>query len=220
MNGRLIAIGDIHGYNVPLQTLLQAIEPTADDIIVTLGDYVDRGPNSKGVIDTLIEWGQKTQVVALMGNHEEMMLDVVRGREPHHAWLKFGGIETLDSYHFNGDLDFLPPDHLAFFESLGDYFEHDNFFFTHAAYDAELSMELQSVEMLRWYSLREGIPKPHISGRTAVVGHTANPDARVVDVGHLICLDTKCYGGGLLTAMELPSKRIWQSTPQGVLLPQ
>lgn len=219
MTGRLIAIGDIHGYNVPLQTLMRAIEPTADDIIVALGDYVDRGPDSKGVIDTLIHWGQKTQVVALMGNHEEMMLDVVRGIEPHHAWLKFGGIETLDSYHFNGDLDFLPPDHLAFFESLGDYFVHDDFFFTHAAYDPHVALDAQSVEMLRWYSLRDGIPERHVSGRVAVVGHTAHPDAQIVDVGHLICLDTKCYGGGLLTAMELPSKRVWQSTPEGVLLP-
>lgn len=218
MDGRLIAIGDIHGYNVPLQTLLHAIAPTQDDTIVTLGDYIDRGPDSKGVIETLLQWGQKTQIVALMGNHEEMMLDVVRGCQPHHAWLKFGGIETLDSYHFNGDLDFLPPEHLAFFDSLGDYYEHDDFFFTHAAYDPLLSMEAQSVEMLRWYSLRDGIPDRHISGRVAVVGHTANHEAQVVDVGHLICLDTKCYGGGLLTAMELPSKRLWQSTPQGVLL--
>ncbi|MCM2371706.1 metallophosphoesterase family protein [Aporhodopirellula aestuarii] len=218
MNGRLIAIGDIHGYNKSLQTLLGAIEPTPDDVIVTLGDYVDRGPDSKGVIDTLIRWGRKTQLVPLLGNHEEMMLNVVRGDEPHHAWLRYGGIDTLESYNFDGDLNFLPPEHLQFFDSLGDYFVHGEFFFTHAAYDPGLEMDQQPAELLRWHSLRAGIPDPHFSGRTAVVGHTANHEAEILDIGHLICLDTNCYGGGLLTAMELPSKHVWQSTPEGVLV--
>ncbi len=218
MDGRLIAIGDIHGYNVPLQTLLQAIEPTADDVVVCLGDYVDRGPDSKGVIDTLIQWGRVTQLVPLLGNHEEMMLNVVRGVEPHHGWLRYGGMETLDSYDFDGDLAFLPPEHVEFFESLGDYFVMENFFFTHAAYDPNLELDVQPPELLRWHSLRAGIPEPHFSGRVAVVGHTAHPAAEIIDVGHLICLDTNCYGGGLLTAMELPSKRVWQSTPEGLLI--
>ncbi|MFG0288335.1 MAG: metallophosphoesterase family protein [Rhodopirellula sp. JB044] len=218
MNGRLIAIGDIHGFNQPLQTLLEAIDPTPEDLIVTLGDYVDRGPDSKGVIDTLIDLGRRTQLVALQGNHEEMMLSVIRGDEPHHAWLRYGGVETLESYDFDGEMDFLPPDHLAFFESLGDYFVHDQFFFTHAAYDPTLEMDQQPTELLRWHSLRAGIPDPHFSGRIAVVGHTAHPDAEILDIGHLICLDTNCYGGGLLTAMEFPSKRVWQSDPQGVLV--
>ncbi|MBB3204633.1 serine/threonine protein phosphatase 1 [Rhodopirellula rubra] len=218
MNGRLIAIGDIHGFNKPLQTLLGAIKPAPEDLIVTLGDYVDRGPDSKGVIDTLIELGQKTQLVALQGNHEEMMLNVVRGDEPHHAWLRYGGVETLESYNFDGEMNFLPPEHEAFYNSLGDYFIHDQFFFTHAAYDPNLEMDQQPTELLRWHSLRAGIPDPHFSGRTAVVGHTANHEAEILDVGHLICLDTNCYGGGLLTAMELPSKRVWQSNPEGVLI--
>lgn len=218
MNGRLIAIGDIHGYNKPLQTLLEAIDPTPEDVIVTLGDYVDRGPDSKGVTNTLIELGQATQLVALLGNHEEMMLNVVHGSEPHHAWLRYGGIETLESYDFDGGLDFLPPEHLAFYEGLGDYFEHGAFFFTHAAYDPNLELDEQAPELLRWHSLRAGVPDPHVSGRVAVVGHTAHPEGEVVDLGHLICLDTNCYGGGFLTAMELPSKRVWQSTPDGVLV--
>lgn len=218
MNGRLIAIGDIHGFNQPLRTLLAAIDPTPEDVIVTLGDYVDRGPDSRGVVDTLLEYGKKTQLVALLGNHEEMMLNVVHGNEPHHAWLRYGGVETLDSYGFDGDLDFLPPEHLAFYESLGDFFEQGEYFFTHAAYDPNLQMNQQPPELLRWHSLRAGVPEPHFSGRVAVVGHTANDQGEIVDLGHLICLDTNCYGGGLLTAMELPSKRVWQSTPEGLLL--
>ena len=77
---RLIAIGDIHGCLTALDTLLDAIAPTSSDIIVTLGDYVDRGPDSRGVIDRLIELGRQTRLIGLLGNHEEMMLDVIRAR--------------------------------------------------------------------------------------------------------------------------------------------
>ncbi len=217
LSNRLIAIGDIHGCPVALQTLIDAIQPDSTDIVVTLGDYVDRGPNSRAVVDLLIELGKRTQWVGLLGNHEEMMLAVVRGEEPHHGWLRHGGVETLESYGFDGNLDFLPPEHLEFFNSLGDYFVHDEFFFTHAAYDPKLELENQPVEMLRWYSLSAGDPGPHRSGKTAVVGHTANRDGEILDLGYLICLDTYCYGGGWLTAMDVLSRTVWQASEDGEL---
>ena len=215
MNDRLIAIGDIHGCRVALENLLEVVDPQPNDIIVTLGDYVDRGPDSRGVIDTLIEWGGKTRIVGLLGNHEEMMLEVVRNGGSHHEWLKHGGVDTLDSYGFDGDLDFLPTNHLSFFDSLGDYFELDNFFFTHAAYDPEIALEDQPVELLRWYHLTQGLPAQHQNGKTAIVGHTANKEGRVMDFGHLICLDTYCYGGGWLTAMDLTTRQTWQANQNG-----
>lgn len=217
MDGRLIAIGDIHGCRVALEALLNVISPGPDDIVVTLGDYVDRGPDSRGVVDTLIKLKQTTQLVALMGNHEEMMLNVIRHGEPHHHWLRYGAVETLESYQFEGDLDFLPPDHVEFFDSLGDYFEHGDYFFTHAAYDPYVILENQTAELLRWYHLTEGVPGPHENGKIAIVGHTANRDGEILDLGHLICLDTYCYGGGWLTAMDLTSRQIWQASDLGVL---
>ncbi|TWU49545.1 metallophosphoesterase family protein [Rubripirellula reticaptiva] len=219
MSGRLIAIGDIHGCRVALEKLLEEIAPTADDIVVTLGDYVDRGPDSRGVIDVLVELGRRTRLVCLLGNHEEMMLAVIRDGEPHHSWLRYGGVETLDSYGFDGSLDFLPAEHEAFFDSLGDYFEHDGYFFTHAAYDPDEALDHQTSDMLRWYSLTEGLPAPHRSGKTAVVGHTANRDGEILDVGHLICIDTYCYGGGWLTAVDLGSREYWQVSEEGILRP-
>jgi len=212
---RLIAIGDIHGCRTALELLLDAIGPTGDDIIVTLGDYVDRGPDSKGVIDTLIQLGKTSQVVGLLGNHEEMMLEVVRGEVAHHSWLRYGGVETLDSYGFDGDLDFLPPDHVDFFAALGDYFTLGDYFFTHAAYDPDEPLESQGVEMLRWYSLNDGLPGPHRSGKTAVVGHTAMKNGEILDAGHLLCLDTYCYGGGWLTALDLMDRHLWQASEEG-----
>jgi serine/threonine protein phosphatase 1 len=214
---RLIAIGDIHGCRVALDTLLDAIAPGPKDVIVTLGDYVDRGPNSRGVVDRLIELGKTTRLVGLLGNHEEMMLDVVRHGEPHHSWIRYGGVQTLDSYGFDGDLDFLPPEHDRFFDSLGDYFVMDDFFFTHAAYDPEIELAQQDSEILRWYALTDGLPAPHVSGKTAIVGHTANRDGEILDAGHLMCIDTYCYGGGWLTAVDLYSRKIWQASEEGKL---
>jgi serine/threonine protein phosphatase 1 len=217
MAERLLAIGDIHGCRVALDTLLTEIAPGPEDVVVTLGDHIDRGPDTRGVIDALIELGKHTRLVSLLGNHEEMMLDVIRHGTPHYNWIQYGGVETLDSYGFDGDLDFLPPEHDQFFDSLGDYFEHGDFFFTHAAYDPSLSLEQQSTEVLRWYSLRQGIPGPHPNGKTAVVGHTANRDGEILDVGHLICIDTCCYGGGWLTAIDLHSRQFWQASEEGKL---
>ncbi len=218
MTNRLIAIGDIHGCSAALRAILIAIDPRPDDTIITLGDYVDRGEDSRGVLDQLIELGHRTNLIPILGNHEEMMLQVIRGEQPHHAWIKFGGIETLESYGFTGNLDFLPPEHLAFLESLRAYHETEHHFFTHAAYDPQVALEDQSGDMLRWHSLRDSIPMPHVSGKQAIVGHTANADGEILDVGHLICIDTYCYGGRHLTALDVNERAVWQVTRDGYML--
>jgi len=72
MNPRTIAIGDIHGCSAALDALLEAFQPSSEDTIVTLGDYINRGPDSRGVIDKLIELKDRCRLVPLRGNHEEM----------------------------------------------------------------------------------------------------------------------------------------------------
>jgi serine/threonine protein phosphatase 1 len=214
---RLIAIGDIHGCRLALDRLLDSIQPESDDIIVTLGDYVDRGSDARGVVDRLIELQTQSRLVGILGNHEEMMLDVICGETQHHDWVRHGGVETLESYGFDGDLDFLPESHHEFFDSLVGYFEYGDFFFTHAAYDPDLPLSEQTSEMLRWYSLHNGIPAAHQSGKVAIVGHTAHRDGEILDVGHLICIDTYCYGGGWLTAVDLTNRTMWQANAKGQL---
>lgn len=217
MSNRLIAIGDIHGCSTALKAILTAIDPRPDDTIVTLGDYVDRGPDARGVVELLIDLSKRTHLVTILGNHEEMMLKVLRGEQAYQDWLKFGGVETLESYGFDGDLNFLPPEHLEFFESLVDYYVEDNFFFTHASYDPYLPFDQQQGDLLRWYSLRDGIPPKHISGATAIVGHTASQNGEVLDAEHLLCIDTFCYGGGYLTALDVRKLAIWQVCKDGYL---
>ncbi|MEL7334857.1 MAG: metallophosphoesterase family protein, partial [Planctomycetota bacterium] len=94
-NERLIAIGDIHGCLHALNALLDAIDPQPEDLIVTLGDYVDRGPNSAGVLDRLIRLSQQTRLVCLLGNHEEMMIDTYTQHRDERMWMRYGGIETM-----------------------------------------------------------------------------------------------------------------------------
>ncbi len=217
MSGRLIAIGDIHGCTEALDAILAAIDLQAADTLVTLGDYVDRGPDSKGVVDRLIALKSQCNLVPLFGNHEEMMLDVVRDGQPPHRWLQYGGVETLDSYRFAGDMDVISAEHLEFFASLLDYYETDEHFFVHANYDPELGLAEQPQQLLRWLKLTDFTPPPHFSGKRAVVGHTHDRAGEIFDIGHLVCLDTYCYGGGWLTALEMHSGQLWQANMAGEL---
>jgi serine/threonine protein phosphatase 1 len=98
MAGRTVAIGDVHGCSVALAALLGALGPTANDTIVTLGDYIDCGPDSRGVLDQLLALGERCRLVPLLGNHEEMLLGALRDRSMLKNWLDCGGVETLASY--------------------------------------------------------------------------------------------------------------------------
>lgn len=215
MSGRLIAIGDIHGCLSSLEKLLEEIAPSGDDTIVTLGDYVDRGPDSKGVIDRLIELRKQCAVVALQGNHEEMMLDVVRDEKPHFRWLQYGGVETLDSYGFVGDLKVIPSEHFEFFDSMVDSYESENHLFLHANYQEETPLAEQDPYTLRWEKLTDRTPGPHASGKRAILGHTHDRGGEIFDVGHFVCIDTYCYGGGWLTAIDVNSGETWQASLDG-----
>jgi len=217
VENRLIAIGDIHGCSTALRALLIAIGPRPGDTIVTLGDYIDRGPDSRGVVNQLLELRAQVRLITILGNHEEMMMQVINEEQPYQVWLRFGGLETLESYGFSGEMNFLPPDHEVFYKSLVDFYIEDDFFFTHAAYDPKLPLDEQPSDLLRWRSLRDGVPAPHISGKQAIVGHTANQNGEVLDVGHLICIDTFCYGGGYLTALDVRNRAVWQVTQDGLL---
>jgi serine/threonine protein phosphatase 1 len=95
---RLLAIGDIHGCLDPLRRLLETVAPQAGDQFVFLGDYIDRGPDSVGVIDTLLDFRQKYRAVFLRGNHEQMLLNYLAGKGE--AWLDVnnGGAITFHQY--------------------------------------------------------------------------------------------------------------------------
>ncbi|NIP85869.1 MAG: serine/threonine protein phosphatase [Planctomycetales bacterium] len=217
MPNRVIAIGDIHGCSQALSALLDAIQPQPADTIVTLGDYVDRGPDSPGVIDRLIQLQTRYHLVPILGNHDEMLLEVIRGELRRELWSVCGGDATLKSYGYQGDYNVIPAAHIEFLEQCVNYYEIETHFFVHASYDAGLALEQQSENVLRWRKLTEEIPRPHVSGRIAILGHTPDPHGEIFDAGHLKCIDTNCYGGHWLTALEVTSGQIWQANVKGQL---
>jgi len=217
MDGRVIAIGDIHGCVDALKAVIQSIQPSSADTLVALGDYVDRGPKSKQVIDFLLELRSTCNLICLYGNHEEMMASVIVEGNPPYSWLRYGGVDTLDSYGFVGDISVVPDTHRAFLESLSPYYETDSHFFVHANYDPTISLDDQPVDLLRWVKLSEVTPGPHRNGKTAIVGHTHDRDGEIFQRPHLICLDTYCYGGKWLTAMDVISGQLWQADMSGQL---
>jgi len=216
MPGRIIAIADVHGYWASLRAILEAIEPGPTDTIVTLGDYVDRGPDSPQVLDELIKLQERCRLMPILGNHDEMLLELYHGAPGLEDWLSFGGRETLIAYDCSTP-EGIPAEHIAFLEQCLPYYETSRHFFVHASYVADLPLPMQPPEVLRWESLRHYQPAPHCSGKIAIVGHTADKDGQILDLGHLICIDTCCYAGNWLTAMEVTTRRLWQATPEGDL---
>jgi serine/threonine protein phosphatase 1 len=219
MSVRTIAIGDIHGCGKALDALLDAVQPAPADTLVVLGDYVDRGPDSRLVVERLIELRDACKLVVLTGNHEEMLLAAQEDDAELLGWLEYGGDATLNSYGVKHPAE-LPAGHVAFMASGMDFHETTGHFFVHANYLSEVPLNRQPTETLRWESLWQRIPTPHVCGKTAIVGHTAQRGGEIWDLGHLKCIDTYCHGGGWLTALEVETGQVWQVDREGHLRKQ
>lgn len=212
---RVIAIGDIHGCATALATLVDGLKLQQDDVVVMLGDAVDRGPDSRGVIQQLMSLAGRCQLVSIVGNHEQMMLEALDGDIPIQEWLMHGGAATLDSYGRGAGINAVDAAHVDFMRSWGDVYQTDSHFFAHGNYIASRPLETQPWIDLRWQSLNWHTPAAHISGKTAVLGHTSNKQGNVVNLGHIVCIDTYCCGGFWLTAFDTTTGQIWQANEPG-----
>lgn len=216
--GRILAIGDVHGCTNQLDPLWAAIRPTPADTVVFLGDYMDRGPDSKGVIDRLIEWRKSHNLICLRGNHELMMQRAVDDAGERTFWLGFGGMECLQSYGSNpgrmGTLDDVPEPHWDFLENhLVDSFETEQALFVHATFDPEKPRPEQSEETLFWQPLTKPIVLKN--GKTVVCGHTSQKSGQILDLGTTVCIDTFAHGGGKLTCLDVTTWQYWQADLMG-----
>lgn len=208
---RVLAVGDIHGCFHALTALAQAVPFTDYAVLVTLGDHVDRGPNSREVIDWLLDWGRSHQVVCLRGNHEIIMMDALKDRFALRPWLEVGGMATMESYQGGKAI---PPEHRAFLENTLPWWETDTHIFVHASVNPALPMEKQTDPDLYWKRVDFSAP-PHLSGKTVVCGHSAHKDGVPKSNGHLTCIDTWAYGGGWLTALDISAGVYWQARESG-----
>jgi serine/threonine protein phosphatase 1 len=217
MPSRVIAIGDVHGCAAALRTVLKEIDPQPVDTVVMLGDVVDRGPDSCGAIDAMLQLRERCKLVPLLGNHEEMMLNHLDGKPQPDNWLACGGAATLRSYAGADGKCVVPAEHVEYIRTWGDWHETDSHFFVHGSYEPDVPLPRQRWNVFRWHSLRNGLPGPHESGQKAIVGHTSQKNGEVFDVGYLKCIDTYCWGGGWLTALDVTTGTLWQADRDGRL---
>jgi serine/threonine protein phosphatase 1 len=216
---RTLAIGDIHGCLTALDTLLGLVQPTPTDQLIFLGDYIDRGADSKGVLDRLVELKKTGQVVCLRGNHEIMMLGARHGRDDYRFWLACGGLEAMQSYARPSGifmLDDIPDAHWSFVErGCVDWYETDTHIFVHANLHPDKPLNEQITEWLHWQTIAEKWHKPHMSGKTMICGHTEQRSGRPLRLMGAVCVDTWAYGDGWLTCLDIGTDEYWQATELG-----
>jgi serine/threonine protein phosphatase 1 len=212
---RTFVIGDIHGCVDELDRLLEAIAPAAGETVVFLGDYIDRGPASKAVIDRLLRLrGEGPRCVFLKGNHEDMFLGFLGERGTYgEAFLNNGGGPTLHSYGLAGGWGQvrgadLPPEHLEFLRSLQLRSAHGAFLCVHAGLDPARPLEAQRDEDLLWIR-DEFIRQPHPFPYTVCFGHTPRREV-LVDLPFKIGLDTGLVYWNKLSCLELSEQQLFQ----------
>lgn len=221
--GRCLAIGDIHGCYTAFDALLNEIKLGDDDVLVTLGDYVNRGPDTRKVIARLLELEQSGCLVPLRGNHEIMILDSSLGKREHRRWLQVGGKETLKSYSLKSDskgndseasIGDIPLSHWEFLrDRLLPYHETSTHLFVHANAYPDMPMKDQPDYMLFWEKFND--PPRHESGKILVCGHTSQKSGMPRSNGNAICLDTWAFGGGWLSCLDVATGQIWQANEKG-----
>lgn len=212
MPGRILAIGDIHGCDVALETLLSTLAVTADDSVVILGDVVDRGPGTKQVVDRLLRLAGECRLVFILGNHEEMMLAAVEHGESVEPWLRYGGTATLFSY--GGDPRKIPIEHLELLRSGVDYWETPGELFIHANLDPARKLDEQTAEWLRWTHL-SGQEVLHPSGKRIICGHTPQKGGLPLAREGWVCIDTYACGNGWLTCLDVAADMYFQANQAG-----
>ncbi len=196
-------IGDVHGMYENLLKLLDRLPLKKTDEIVFLGDYIDRGPNSKGVVDLLMDLSNDHKVIPLKGNHEDMMLKCLKlgdcltwhfnGAD---ATLRsFGGVEEIRKY-------------LHFFESLRTSYEKGMFFMVHGGVKPGVPLKDQDEFDMLWIRDEFIYSVNPLPGRVVVFGHT--PMEKPLISNDKIGIDTGCVYGGYLTSVRLEDLEIFQ----------
>jgi serine/threonine protein phosphatase 1 len=202
---RIFIIGDIHGCLGMLKRLMDNIDWRPDkDRLIFLGDYIDRGEDSRGVIDFIMKLCQISQgVECILGNHETIFLDFLSGQDMR-TFLANGGAPTLQSYRHRGWEEGLviPREHMAFLKSLRPWIELEDYYVVHAGLRPGVELGRQDPDDLVW--IRDPfIYSDHNFGKRVIFGHT--PFSEPLIMANKIGLDTGAVYGNRLTCLELPS---------------
>jgi serine/threonine protein phosphatase 1 len=207
---RIFAIGDIHGCLDKLEALMGILDiELGKDTLLFVGDYIDRGPRSKEVVDYMIDLDRHhDHVVFLKGNHEFLLGRYLEGTEIH-MFLANGGDATLESYMRNGGSwgeQPVPSDHLAFFDSLSLYYETDDYIFVHGGLKPRVALDKQQEWDMLWIR-DEFIYSDFDFGKRVIFGHT--PFRKPLILDNKIGIDTGAVYGNKLTCVELPALKFF-----------
>lgn len=205
---RVFVIGDIHGCLGMLKRLMDKIDwrPEKDGLIF-VGDYIDRGEDSKGVVDYILSlFKVSSNIQCLKGNHDALFMDYLDNKD-RGLFLLGGGRKTLKSYRVDssegGDI-FVPPDHMDFFQSLRSFVELEDYYVVHAGFRPGFKISEQRLEDMLW--IRDGfIESSHDFGKKVIFGHT--PFYQPLVTPNKIGLDTGAVYGNRLTCLELTEFR-------------
>jgi serine/threonine protein phosphatase 1 len=221
---RIYAVGDLHGRVDLLERLLFHIDddlakfPAQRAVHVFLGDYIDRGPDSRLVLDRLIQRGRTHELVCLKGNHELFLLDFFRNPQVLKQWRLYGGLDTLMSYGVVPPFDpkeqpeglaaslykAMPAEHFEFLDRLQTSFECGDYFFVHAGVRPGVPIAQQQEKDLLWIR-DEFLQSEHDFGKAIIHGHTPVPRAEIR--ANRINLDTGAYATGVLTCLILEADK-------------
>lgn len=215
---RLFAIGDIHGCFDLLKELLEnKIQLQKPDKLILLGDYIDRGIQSKEVIDYIIDLKEKgIDIVPLLGNHESMLLDAYNNEGLTYKWIQNGGSTTLKSFNITSLKD-IEPKYIEFFKGLSYYFALNEYLFVHAGFnDSDINPFADKYSMI--WLFKQTYENPLLMNKIIIHGHrpiTVDVCKEIVYSNkNVINLDTGCVysnmtGYGTLTAIELNTRSLF-----------
>lgn len=218
MSGRLLAIGDSHGCFRQLYKLVtRIINLTRDDTLIMLGDYVDRGEDSKAVLDMIMQLAtDEYHIIPLMGNHEDMMINAPGSSMDNYNWMLNGGGDTLRSFEVSS-VDEIDKKYMDFISGMKLYHVIDNFIFVHAGLNDDITDPFEDRNSMLW-ERRFEYNSPVFKGKTIVHGHRPHsltelkeqlkhsPPVINIDTG---CVYGKEYGLGDLTAIDLNKMEVY-----------
>lgn len=216
----MFVISDIHGHYDKLIQLIKIINPQPDTKFVFLGDYIDRGPDSKKVIEFLLDFEKHYSCIFLMGNHEEMLLTASKYNPDSTCWSLNGGITTMCSYqpptkNYKFDFNGIPETHWKFFNSLQNCHRNTQYFFVHAGINPDVEIFKQTRNDLFWIR-EEFVLRPTNIKQKVIYGHTPIHYIQPVH-NDKIGIDFGMGQGHALAALKLPE---CQFLYFGTLLPE
>lgn len=231
MTARTLVIGDIHGALLALEDVLEQVNPTTNDTLIFLGDYVDGWSDSLKIIDYLIGLSEKKRCIFIRGNHDELFLNYLKTNTYSDEWLKHGGQSTLDAYQNISPTQL--NNHILFLENLKDYhLDEDNRLYIHAGFTNPKGIDFEYFSKLFYWdrslwelavALDKSLTPEHIyyperlkKYKEIYIGHTPTTrlnEIRPMQRANVVNVDTGAAFRGSLSVIDADSKAFWQSKP-------